>query len=160
MNSLWWNLPIVVLFFISMGALRIEALGDRSERSYTQKVNRICPAAACDFRLGPVRVPGSLRIQPRCCSYAAACRCGNGKCWLLRDKGLDSSPCWKHPRKARTWNDWRGKMNMLTYRRHCVHVRVRPWCVCKNRTLLKSFALLHNLSFSSPLAVSLPLLNH
>lgn len=112
----------LLLFFISVEVFG--ALEDRSKRSYTQKENRICPAAACDFRLGPVRVPGSLRIQPRCCSYAAACRCGNGKCWLLRDKGLDSSPRWKHPRTARTWNDWRGKMNILTFRCHCVCVHV------------------------------------
>lgn len=105
-------------FFISMEVFG--ALEDRSKRSYTQKENRICPAVACDFRLDPVRVPGSLRIQPRCCSYAAACRCGNGKCWLLWDKGLDSSPRWKHPGKAKTWNSWRGKMNIHVFRYMCM----------------------------------------
>lgn len=121
----------------------------RAEVQYqTQRENRICPAVASDFRLGPVRVPGSLRIQPSFCSYAAACRCGNGKYWLLRDKGLDSSPCWTHPRKARTPSDWReGQKNISL----CI-------CYMKRRPFLK---ISHPIpDFLSPSAVTPPLLNH
>lgn len=123
-------------------------LEHRGKRSYTQ--NRICHAAARNFRLGLVRVSGSLQIQPRCCSYAAVCRCGNGKCWLLRDKGLDSSPRWTQPRKAGTWLDWREKNEHTT-----LIVLVHELCKWKEEPFSQSLSHSHTVPFFCLLLLSL-----
>lgn len=146
MPFLWWNVLIFFLFFISVEVF--VPLEHRGKRSYTQ--NRICPAAARNFRLGLVRVSGSLRIQPRCCSYAAVCRCGNGKCWLLRDKGLDSSPRWTQPRKAGTWLDWREKNEHTT-----LIVSVHELCKWKEEPFSQSLSHSHAVPFFCLLLLSL-----
>lgn len=147
MPFLWWNVLIFFLFF-KISVEVFVPLEHRGKRSYTQ--NRICHAAARNFRLGLVRVSGSLRIQPRCCSYAAVCRCGNGKCWLLRDKGLDSSPRWTQPRKAGTWLDWREKNEHTT-----LIVLVHELCKWKEEPFSQSLSHSHTVPFFCLLLLSL-----
>lgn len=145
MFPLWWNL---LIFSLSVEAF--VPLEGRSRLSRSQKGNRICPAAACDFRLWPVRVPGSLRIQPRCYSYAAACRCGNRRCWLLRDKGLDSFPLLNTSQK--------GKNMRLKMKNILRNIHVGMCNTCKKDIFLKPYT--PAFCFFSPSAVTQSLLNH
>lgn len=80
MSPLRWNLLILFLFFFYLCGGICSSRGE-IQRSYTQTVNRVCPA---DSRLGHDGASRSLRIRPRCCSdETGSADCGEIKSLIL-----------------------------------------------------------------------------